>query len=288
MSRTQAISRARHDAAETHPRRTQGKRLFLGFLMCVGSVYGVVVIYHLTVPRRLPDAPQSLLDRCREACLSYGLIPTGHLAKDAESYLAVAKPQDLSSSLAEILADDEFVVASSQPHPLFGITAPDFQLRNDRGEPVALREMTARGPVVVVFYYGYGCSHCVAQLFGLQKDLNYLRELGAEVVALSGDSPEHTAEKFAEYGRFDFPVVSDAGNKVAERYGVYVPASSDRPDDLKHGTFLIDRSGTVVFAQLGYQPFLDNKSLLFWLADKRPATAVARQMRQAETTGETP
>jgi cytochrome oxidase Cu insertion factor (SCO1/SenC/PrrC family) len=35
-----------------------------------------------------------------------------------------------------------------------GATLPDVTLRNPDGEPVALREVTGNGPVVLVFYRG--------------------------------------------------------------------------------------------------------------------------------------
>lgn len=270
------------DAIQGRTHRSLGTRIFLLLLACVAGLYGMILALHFTFPPRASVQSDSWLEKCRELCLSYGLIPTGHLANDAEAYLAVAKPQDLSNTLAEILADPEFIPVDSEPHPLIGQTAPDFRLPNDIGEPVSLRELNARGPVVVVFYYGYSCSHCVAQLFGLQKDLSHLRELGAQVVAISSDSSEYTAECFAEYGRFDFPVLSDPVNAIAEQWGVYTPGSLDMEEDRLHGTFLIDRSGQVIFANRGYQPFLDNKSLLFWLAGKKPTNPSSTEQTTAQ------
>ncbi|MCA9063123.1 MAG: redoxin domain-containing protein [Planctomycetaceae bacterium] len=107
-----------------------------------------------------------------------------------------------------------------------------------------------QGPIVPVFYYGYNCSHCVAQLFALQKDLEYFHELGAEVVAISGDKPEFTREPSAEYGGFTFPVLFDP-DSVSEAWGVYVRPSELQQEDLLHGTLAIDRCGTVVFANRG-------------------------------------
>ena len=248
--------------------RSLGKRIFLIGLAMIAGLYGTILAMHAAYPRRQAALPTSLLEQCRELCLNYGLIPTGHLANDANDYLAVAKPQELSSPLAEILADKEFIPIETQPHPLLGQPAPDFLLQNDRKEDVSLREILERGPVIVVFYYGYTCSHCVAQLFALQKDLSYFRELDAQVIAISADAPEHTAEQFAEYGRFEFPTLSDLDNTVAKQYGVFAPATATTAEDRKHGTFVIDRTGRIVFADYGYKPFLDNKTLLFRLADR--------------------
>src|SRR5258706_4908681 len=34
-----------------------------------------------------------------------------------------------------------------------------------------LAERTGHGPIVLVFYYGYHCNHCVGQLFALHDDM---------------------------------------------------------------------------------------------------------------------
>lgn len=270
MSYTQRPRHSRNSAA-VRPDRHWGRRVFLGFLLLIAGVYSVILGYHFATPRRSVIAEDNWLERCREVCLNYGLIPTGHIAQDAEAYLAVAKPQELAADFDGLWTDEEFVAVETQPHPLLDQPAPDFELPNDRGELMSLRDLTAKGPVVVVFYYGYGCSHCVAQLFGIQKDLKHFQHLGAQIVAISADPAEKTAAQFAKYGRFDFPVLSDESQKVAEQYAVYTPPGENREEDRLHGTFLVDRNGRVIFANCGYQPFLDNKSLLFWLSVRQQA-----------------
>ncbi len=115
---------------------------------------------------------------------------------------------------------------------------------------------------MVVFYYGYGCSHCVAQLFAINEELEKFKAAGAKVVAVSSDSSDHTAGKFREYGRFDFDVVADVDNAVATRWGCYRAATGSVEEDRQHGTFVIDREGIVRWANTGYEPFIDNASLL--------------------------
>ena len=63
---------------------------------------------------------------------------------------------------------------------------------------------------------------------------------------------------------FDFP---------AEAYGVFVPGREGKPDDLRHGTFVIGRDGVVSWCQVGDQPFTDNRTLLYelaWLEGRLP------------------
>ncbi|MGL4461123.1 MAG: peroxiredoxin family protein [Planctomycetia bacterium] len=190
----------------------------------------------------------------------------GDLAAEAARYLRFRKAAPLSAPLAELLASPDLYVQPSQEHPLVGKPAPDFTLMNHRREPIALADLKAAGPVVVVFYNGYACDHCVAQLFGLHEDAARFQELGATIVAVSDDPPETTEERFGQYGPFVFPTLSDPDHAAGAAYGTYYPAADGAPPRAYHGTFVVDRKGTVVWAELGDQPFLGNKTLLYELA----------------------
>ncbi|MCA9043836.1 MAG: redoxin domain-containing protein [Planctomycetaceae bacterium] len=266
-------------SSNNQTKRAPGERglstkVFLGLLLAVGVLYGIILIYHANTP--LPEPEQmteaSWLEQCRQLCAQYGLVTTGDIKQDAEVYLDRVDSHALSAPLAELLADTSFERAETEDFTLLGSPAPDFKLFNTENEEVSLADLNSKGPVILVFYYGYNCSHCVAQLFAIQKDLEYFHELGAEVVAVSADMPEHTREQYEEYGSFTFPVLSDPDYKVSEQWEVYFPPTEQDQDDLLHGTFVIDRHGKVIFANRGYQPFVDNKSLLFWLQEVDRAT----------------
>lgn len=257
------------------------RRMVFGAIALVVVAYSSLLAYHFSRSNANPVQELGLggmfAERCRQICLSYGLLPTGHIANDARAYLEVAKPQDLSSDLASILNDREFHIAVTQPLPLVGKSAPEFQLLDSSGKSRTLAELRNGKPLVLVFYLGYGCSHCVAQLFGLDKDLRYFRELGCEIVAVSFDPPEITRKKYEEYGEFHFPVLSDPQNKVAQTYRVYAPAQGTAEEIQDHGTFVIDPSGKILWANQGSQPFLDNKSLLRIVASLKPGTAKSEE-----------
>lgn len=248
-----------------------GQRLFLGFLGTVGGLYVVLVCYHAYVisqPKEIPFAEKmGLLEECRQVCMKYGLLTTGHIKNDANSYLDKVGAKRLSEDLALILSDKSFQPVATQPHPLLGKPAPEFELLDVDGKQQTLSQIRGHGPAIVVFYYGYGCSHCVAQLFGLQKDLQHFRELGVPIVAISPDTPEHTAEKYKEYGAFSFPVLSDPENKAATAYGTFVAATDATQETMVHGTFLISPEGTIEWTNTGNEPFVDNKSLLLRMAE---------------------
>ena len=85
-------------------------------------------------------------------------------------------------------------------------------------------------------------------------------------IAVSADSAELTRERFKQYGAFGFPVLTDPGNKVAQKYAMFEPAKGKMPEDLQHGTFVIGRDGLVHWTQYGYEPFTGNRTLLHEVA----------------------
>lgn len=244
--------------------RSVPRKLFLGFLGTVGMLYLGLVIYHIAIPELQATGVEkfSALEQCRQFCRAYGLLPTGHIATDAESYLAAAKSRKLTAGLESILSDKEFLPTETQFHRLLEQPAPSFVLKDHTGRERSSAEWFGKRPTVVVFYYGYGCSHCVAQLFAIDKDLALFRELGAEVIAVSTDPPEHTTERYKEYGEFHFPVLSDPQNEASKSFGVFRPKTADMPESQDHGTFIVAPTGKVVWADFGPEPFLDNRSLL--------------------------
>ena len=255
--------------------RTVNNKLFLWLLGVVSLLYAAVLVYHVTVPPGSTVNEQAFLEQCRQICLKYGLVSTGNVKHDARAFLTAVNAKPLSLELSAILNDKEFQPVESQEHPLLGKVVEDFELINQDRNPRQLSKLLAEGPVVLVFYYGYACSHCVAQLYSLNDDLSYFTELGARVVALSGDKPERTATSFAEYGKFDFTVLSDLENEIAQKFGCFESVSATSEGFRQHGTFLIRQDGTVVWAYRGVTPFTDNRSLLVNLsrltADAKPS-----------------
>lgn len=246
--------------------REWGTRAFLGFLFVIACGYATMLIYHVSRPPGTVAENDGILEQCRQICLRYGLVSTGNVRKDAEAYLNVVQQRPLTQGLAEILADKEFEPVASQETPLLSESAPAFRLPDDSSKIQSLADLNSNRPVVVVFYLGYGCSHCVAQLIALDKDLHYFRELDADIVAISSDESSHTAEKFQEYGRFHFPVLADVNNAVAQEWNVYHPEEEGEEEFSLHGTFVVDRTGHIIWAAMGTEPFLDNKSLLHIIA----------------------
>jgi peroxiredoxin len=186
-----------------------------------------------------------------------------NVAREALDDLERRNYRPLSGDLDSLLRDPGYISIPTQADPLLNRQAPDFSLSDVAGNTWKLSEEIKHGPVVLVFYYGYHCNHCVSQLFALDRDRARFEELGAQIVAISADPVEVTRERYQKYGAFGFPVLTDPGYKVAERYGSFAPSTVPGEDGNQlHGTFIIDRHGKVTWANRGDQPFTENRTLL--------------------------
>ena len=70
--------------------------------------------------------------------------------------------------------------------------APDFTLPDALGQPVTLSQLLTQGPVIIIFYRGEWCPYCNLELRAYQKALPQLQELGATLVAISPQTPDHS------------------------------------------------------------------------------------------------
>ena len=100
-----------------------------------------------------------------------------------------------------------------------GDTAPDFELPDAQGRTVRLSQMLASGPVVLAFYRGSWCPYCNTELRGLQQALPQVEAAAARLVAISPQTPDSSMTVIERQG-LTFPVLSDAGNRVAREFGL--------------------------------------------------------------------
>ena len=100
-----------------------------------------------------------------------------------------------------------------------GETAPDFTLPNATGKPVTLTNLLGEGPVVLSFYRGGWCPFCSLELQAQQAALPDIEALGATLVAVSPETPDHSLST-SEKQNLTFEVLSDQGNGVARDYGL--------------------------------------------------------------------
>jgi peroxiredoxin len=124
-----------------------------------------------------------------------------------------------------------------------GDRAPDFLLPDARGGHIRLRSLLAKGPVVVSFYRGGWCPYCNLELRALQGALPEMKLLGAELVAISPETPDGTLST-AEKNELTFPVLSDVGSATAKAFGIVFDLAEElRPIYTLFGHALPNRNG---------------------------------------------
>ncbi|MCE0450343.1 peroxiredoxin-like family protein [Brevibacillus sp. AF8] len=98
-----------------------------------------------------------------------------------------------------------------------GSIAPDFTLNDHTGKSITLSEEIIKGPVVLTFFRGSWCPYCNLEMQAYQKQLDTITSLGAQLFAISPQSPAHSLT-MQENNRLSFPVLCDTNNQVAEKY----------------------------------------------------------------------
>jgi thioredoxin-dependent peroxiredoxin len=133
--------------------------------------------------------------------------------------------------------------------PEVGDQAPDVTLPTTDGD-TTLSDLMARGKVLLAFYYEDATPLCSNEISMLKDDHEFVRELGAEVMAISADSLEsHRA--FAErLGGVPFPLASDEKLEAAKAFDV-VDDSGKRS---RRAVFVIDEGGQIAHVERWFQP----------------------------------
>ncbi len=134
-----------------------------------------------------------------------------------------------------------------------------WTLPDDTGQPRSLKDFSGR-TVVVIFYLGAGCLHCMQQLQAFAAEASKFREHQIDLVAISTDSQEelHRAVKNYQNGSFSIPLLSDHSLEVFKKYRCY----DDFERQPLHGTFLIDPQRRCIWHDISYEPFMDVKFVL--------------------------
>ncbi|MFC4810535.1 peroxiredoxin-like family protein [Paenibacillus sp. GCM10023250] len=106
-----------------------------------------------------------------------------------------------------------------------GEKAADFRLTNALGREVILYDELAKGPVVLVFYRGGWCPFCNMQLRAYQQILPEIQAMGAQLIAISPQQPDHSLSLQEKEG-LEFQVLSDPNGVVTAKYDLLfdVPA----------------------------------------------------------------
>lgn len=117
------------------------------------------------------------------------------------------------------------------------ILAPDFTLKNLKGEDVSLSDF--KGKYVLINFWATWCKWCDVEM----PSLNKLNNENDDLVVLAVDVMEDKkiVEKYIEKGKYEFEVVLDEEGEIAKNY--YVTAFPT--------SYFVDKDGFLIFGVPG-------------------------------------
>ena len=144
-----------------------------------------------------------------------------------------------------------------------GSTAPDFTMRDAKGNVFRLSDLKGKKNAVVYFYPRDFTPGCTTEAAEFSKDYGKFADAGIEIVGISPDS-EDSHDKFREKMGIPYPLVSDTEKDVAKSYGVFGKKTFMGREfmGVKRSTFLVDKSGKVIKAFDKVKPAGHSKEVL--------------------------
>jgi peroxiredoxin Q/BCP len=126
-----------------------------------------------------------------------------------------------------------------------GDVAPDFTAADQDGRQVTLSGLRGQ-PVVLYFYPKDDTPGCTAQACSLRDQLGELKQRGAVVLGVSGDSVK-SHRKFADKYGLPFPLLADTAHTIGDAYGVWKHKTmfGKQVGFYERTTFVIDAEGKI-------------------------------------------
>jgi peroxiredoxin len=134
-----------------------------------------------------------------------------------------------------------------EPYP-----APALDVKDSAGKQVTLNQFKGKN-VILVFYLGQECAHCMKQLHDIADKKDDWSRLDAVVLAVSSTPPAKNAAALKAFGDLPVQILSDDNHVNAHRFHSF----DDFEDMELHSTILIDKLGRVYWARNGGEPFGD-------------------------------
>lgn len=158
--------------------------------------------------------------------------------RDTIEQLRDALPADITAKI-EMGAGEISALSIAEGARSVGQSAPEFALKDRSGETKTLKSYLADGLVILTFYRGAWCPYCNLQLRAYQDHLDAFRTRGAQLVAITPETPNAIDDLLASdlpdgviddtAAKVEFDVLHDAGNTVARQFGLVF----DMPDSHK-------------------------------------------------------
>ncbi len=132
-----------------------------------------------------------------------------------------------------------------------GSKAPDFTLKTktaDGLKDVKLSDNFGKKQTVLLFFPLAYTGVCTAEMCDISNGLSGYANLGADVIAISVDSP-FTQEAWAKANKITVTLASDLNKTVTKAYDVLFPMLAGVGDTSARAAFVIGTDGVVKYAE---------------------------------------
>ncbi len=133
-------------------------------------------------------------------------------AKQAKKYLEM----DRSKRTGEIPKPS--TPTSSRPSEWIGKPAPDFQVKDLKGEDLSLEKY--KGHVVLLDFWATWCGPCIAELPNVKKTYQKYKDQKFQIIGISLDRAQKTLETFVEKEGLSWVHYFDQSGQIANQYKV--------------------------------------------------------------------
>jgi len=169
------------------------------------------------------------------------------------------------------------VNASSQV--VLGEKVPNFSAVDQDGNKWSLKPNLKKSNYLVIYFYPAAFTGgCTAQACSYRDQKGNLAKVGANVVGVSGDSPE-TQKLFATEHALNFTMLSDEAGKLADLFEVPhgegrtiqheindKEVNLTRDITIQRWTFILDRDGTLIYKDTEVNAASDSSKVLEFLS----------------------
>ena len=130
-----------------------------------------------------------------------------------------------------------------------GTKAPTFTLKSKKADGLVDVTLPAPGRTTVILFFPLAfTSVCTDEMCSVSQGLDAYAGAGAEVVAISVDSP-FAQEAWAKQNNIGLTLVSDLNKEATDAYGVRFKGIAGIGDSAARAAFVVDQAGVIQYAE---------------------------------------
>ena len=172
--------------------------------------------------------------------------------------LQVASPDVTTSFELKVNTMIAQVSKTSSHKLIMGSEAPALEVKTLDGTVWKLADQRPENYTMIVFYRGAHCPLCEQSVSDLEQKLEAFRQLGIEVIAISGDT-QAKAEAFkTKVNLQQVPIGYGLSPDDMRRWGLYLSKGHFESEPTlfsEPAVFLVKPDGRLYFANIGTHPF---------------------------------